>query len=163
MHLNRCRTHAYGYASLIAPARYNKIRPSESTKKLSDGLFVYSAARRSDSWIRHLFVEQDTHIALADGQTSDSRIRPTRLVLSNCFYFVIPIQKNNLTSLSRLAVLFVLSAARRLVSLLFWIGIRLFFWIGITKNKAVWKHKKAFRRPVCLLSLYAVCARAFAR
>ncbi len=37
-----------------------------------------------------------------------------------CFEFeIIPIQKNNLTSLSRLAVLFVLSAARRLVSLLF--------------------------------------------
>jgi hypothetical protein len=33
--------------------------------------------------------------------------------------FVIPIQKNNLTSLSRLAVLVVLSVARRLVSLLF--------------------------------------------
>jgi hypothetical protein len=35
-----------------------------------------------------LFAEQDTHIALADGQTSDSRIRPTRMMLPNCFYFV---------------------------------------------------------------------------
>ena len=46
------------------------------------------AACRSDSRIRHLFAEQDTHIALADGQTSDSRIRPTRMMLPNCFYFV---------------------------------------------------------------------------
>ena len=45
------------------------------------------------------------------------------------FLRIIPIQKNNLTSLSRLAVLSVLSAARRLVSLLFWIGI-----IPIQKN-----------------------------
>ena len=45
-------------------------------------------ARRSDSWIRHLFAEQGTHIALAAGQTSDSRIRPTLMALSNCFYFV---------------------------------------------------------------------------
>ena len=36
-----------------------------------------------------------------------------------CKAAVIPIQKNNLTSLSRLAVLSVLSAARRLVNLLF--------------------------------------------
>ncbi|MBP8876172.1 MAG: hypothetical protein KBG52_07645, partial [Neisseria sp.] len=34
------------------------------------------------------FAEQGTHIALAVGQTSDSRIRPTRMVLPNCFYFV---------------------------------------------------------------------------
>ena len=46
------------------------------------------AACRSDSRIRHLFAEQGTHIALAYGQTSDSRIRPTRMMLPNCFYFV---------------------------------------------------------------------------
>ena len=46
------------------------------------------AAHRSDSRIRHLFAEQGTHIALADGQMSDSRIRPTRMVPSNGFYFV---------------------------------------------------------------------------
>ncbi|MBP6393311.1 MAG: hypothetical protein KA279_02905, partial [Neisseria sp.] len=32
--------------------------------------------------------EQGTHIALAVGQTSDSRIRPTRMMLPNCFYLV---------------------------------------------------------------------------
>ena len=46
------------------------------------------AACRSDSRIRHLFAEQGTHIALAVGQTSDSRIRPTWMMLPNCFYFV---------------------------------------------------------------------------
>ena len=46
------------------------------------------AACRSDSRIRHLFAEQGTHIALAVGQTSDSRIRPTRMMPPNCFYFV---------------------------------------------------------------------------
>ena len=46
------------------------------------------AACRSDSRIRHLFAEQGTHIALAVGRTSDSRIRPTRMMLPNCFYFV---------------------------------------------------------------------------
>ena len=46
------------------------------------------AACRSDSRIRHLFAEQGTHIALAVGQTSDSRIRPTQMMLPNCFYFV---------------------------------------------------------------------------
>ena len=46
------------------------------------------SACRSDSRIRHLFAEQGTHIALADGQMSDSRIRPTRMMLPNCFYFV---------------------------------------------------------------------------
>ena len=47
-----------------------------------------SLARRSDSRIRHLFAEQGTHINLAAGQTSDSRIRPTRMMLPNGFYFV---------------------------------------------------------------------------
>ena len=71
-------------------------RPSETF--LSDGLFqtlhplkkiIYKqAACRSDSRIRHLFAEQGTHIALAVGQTSDSRIRPARMILPNCFYFV---------------------------------------------------------------------------
>ena len=32
--------------------------------------------------------EQGTHIALAVGRTSDSRIRPTQMMLPNCFYFV---------------------------------------------------------------------------
>ena len=40
-------------------------------------------------------------------------------VLSQARRLVIPIQKNNLTALARLAVLSVLSSARRLVSLLF--------------------------------------------
>ena len=77
------------------------------------------AACRSDSRIRHLFAEQGTHIALAVGQSSDSRIRPTRMMLPNCFYFVRFFFSIGITSLSRLAVLSVLSAARRLVSLLF--------------------------------------------
>ena len=46
------------------------------------------AACRSDSRIRHLFAEQGTHNTLAVGQTSDSRSRPTRMMLPNCFYFV---------------------------------------------------------------------------
>ena len=56
------------------------------------------------------------------------------LQLRQIFGFI-PIQKNNLTSLSRLAVLSVLSAARRLVSLLFWIGITK---LSIWQNNAVW-------------------------
>ena len=54
---------------------------------MHNGLYK-QAACRSDSRIRHLFAEQGTHIALAVGQTSDSRIRPTRMMLPNCFYFV---------------------------------------------------------------------------
>ena len=41
------------------------------------------------------------------------------MVLSNCFYFVIPIQKNNLTLLFRLAVLSVLSQACALLAYFF--------------------------------------------
>ena len=63
------------------------------------------AVCRSDSRIRHLFAEQGTHIVLAVGQTSGSIIRPTRMMLPNCFYFVrlffrigiTPIQKSKLT------------------------------------------------------------------
>ena len=54
---------------------------------MHNGLYK-QAACRSDSRIRHLFEEQGTHIALAVGQTSDSRTRPTQMMLPNCFYLV---------------------------------------------------------------------------
>ena len=77
-----------GLLLLRASLNIRNIRPSEN--QVSDGLISICAqsARRSDSWIRHLYVEQGTHIALAAGQMSDSRIRPTRMALPNCFYFV---------------------------------------------------------------------------
>ena len=96
---NKCRIQE---SDLRADCAQILIRPSETW--FSDGLMFFmfkealsntkpkkiiykQAARRSGSRIRHLFVEQGTRIALAVGQTSDSRIRPTQMMLPNCFLF----------------------------------------------------------------------------
>ena len=82
--------------------------------------FMHSSiVRRSDSRIRHLFAEQASRPVWCRIQVSDPQPHQSQGRL-------IPIQKNNLTSLARLAVLGVLSSARRLVSLLFWIGMKTF-------------------------------------
>ena len=77
------RFHACDYAALGRRA-YLRIVAGKSKeavwKKIQTASFVCGVfgimfckynniTRRSDSWIRHLFAEQDTRIALADGQT----------------------------------------------------------------------------------------------